>query len=259
MKAGNDVESIAVSRDGKWIVSGARRGHVAVWDAESHNMAIAFRGHEGPVLAVDISPDGTRFATGSWDKTVRIWLLLTGEQLLRPLGHDWYVTAVKFAPDGCSIATATLSKSVLIYDGHDGHLVVDMPMRIGSLHNHSLAWGGLGRELFALSKDGDIHCIDMVTGMMLSKWAIHSNNKPWSIVLASDSAFIAASANASVSIWNMATHQQIGPLIHHTVEAISVAISANHDLAIGGAQKMILRKLPDILPSSYFEHVCVFS
>ena len=259
MKAGNDVWSIAVSRDGKWIVSGTTRGHVAVWDAESHNMAIAFRGHEGPVLAVDISPDGTRFATGSYDKTVRIWSLPTGEQLLGPLEHNRYVTAVKFAPDGRSIATATLSKSVLIFDGHDGRLLVDTPIRVGSLYNHSLAWGGLGKPLFALSKDGNIHCIDVATGMTLSKWAIHSNNNPLSIVLASDGAFIAASANASVSFWDIATHQQIGPLIHHLTHVICMAISANEDLAISGGKKITLRKLLDILPSSYFDHVCVFS
>jgi hypothetical protein len=35
MNAGSDVFSVAVSRDGKWVVSGASRGRMTVWNAES--------------------------------------------------------------------------------------------------------------------------------------------------------------------------------------------------------------------------------
>ena len=259
MDAGSRVWSIAVSRDGKWIVSGARWGEVTLWDAESHEKAIEFRGHKGSVYAVDISPDRTRIATGSLDKTVRVWSFSTGEQLLGPIEHDDWVAAVKFSPDGRHIATATWTIPVRIYDSHDGRLLVDAPIRIGSLFSQPLAWAGLGEELFVLSIDGDIHCIDVATGTTLSQWAIHANNIPRCIALASDGAFIAASDGDSVSFWDMATHKQIGPLIHHPHTVWYMAISANHNLAMDGGEKIILRKLTEILPSSYFDHVCVFS
>ena len=259
MGAETSVQSIAISRDGKWIVNGTRWGEVTVWDAESHKKAIKFSGHNGMVSAVDISPDGTRFATGSWDKTVCVWSLSTGKQLLSPFKRGWYVGAVKFSPDGRRIATATSFRgSVRIYDSHNGRQLVDTPIRVGSLHNQSLAWGGLGKELLALSKDGDIHCIDVVTGTTLSKWAIHANN-PRCIALASGGAFIAASDSHSVSFWDIATRKQIGPHIHHPNDVSYMAISANHNLAIGGDKKIILRKLSDVLPFSYTDHVCVFS
>ena len=260
MDAERDVLSIAVSRDGKWIVSGANDGHVSVWGAESHAKAIKFRGHNGSVLAVDISPDGTRIATGSWDWTVRVWSLSTGSQLLGPIEHNGTVAAVKISPDGGRIATATLDcQSVRICDSHDGRLLVDTPIQVGSYRNQSLAWAGLGKELFALFGGGNIHCIDEATGTTLFKWAIHANNNPRCIALASNGAFVAASDSHSVSFWDISTHQQIGPLIHHPANVFHIAISASHNLAISGGKKMILRKLPDILPSSYFDRVCVFS
>ena len=107
MAAERDILSIAVSRDGKWIVSGAAYGHVTVWDAESHKKAIRLIGHELGVFAVDISPDATRIATGSSDSTLCVWSLSTGEQLLGPFKHDDGVAAVKFSPDRRRIATAT--------------------------------------------------------------------------------------------------------------------------------------------------------
>ena len=259
MAAERDILSIAVSRDGKWIVSGAAYGHVTVWDAESHKKAIRLIGHELGVFAVDISPDATRIATGSSDSTLCVWSLSTGEQLLGPFKHDDGVAAVKFSPDGRRIATATWSKSVRIYDNHHSRLLVNTPIQVGSSYNQSLVWAGLGRELLALSKDGNIYSIDVASGTILSKWAIHANNNPGCIALASDGAFIAASANSSVSFWDLATHQQIGPLIHHPASVVYMAISANQDLAISGGKKIILRKLPDSLPSSYFDHVCVLS
>ena len=261
MGVGTSVRSIAVSRDGKWVVGGQNGGQVTVWDAESHAKVTELRGHgHRAVYAVDASSDGTRIATGSSDCTVCVWSLSTGEQLLGPFKHDYWVAAVKFSPDGRRIATATWSiESVRIYDSHDGCLLVDTPIQVGSLHNQSLAWTGLGKEFLALSKDGDIHCIDVATGTTLSKWAIHSDYDPECIALTNHSAFIAASANSSVSLWDMATHEQIGPLIHHPGNVRYLAISPNQDLAISGGEKIILRKLPDILPSSYFDHVCVLS
>ena len=206
MDAGSVVWSIAISRDGNWIVSGTSDGQVIVWDAKSHEKANQFTAHMLQVFAVDISPDGTRIATGSSDGTARVRSLLTGEQLLRSFKHDWYVVAVKFSPNRRFIATATWERhSVRVYDGRNGRLLVDTSIRMGSPRNQSLAWAGLGNELFALSKDGDIHCIDVATGTTLSKWAIHSNNNPRCIALASDGAFIAASANSSVSFWDNAT------------------------------------------------------
>ena len=259
MDAGSEVRSIGVSRDGKWIVSGQDDGHVTVWDAENHEKATEFRGHKRSVSAVDISPDGKRIATGSLDWTVCVWSLSTGQQLLGPIKHDRFVAAVKFSPDRRHIATATWGLSVRIYDSRDGRLLVDAPIQVESWYNQSLAWAGLRNGLFVLSKGCIIHRIDVATGTTLSQWANHANNNSRCIALESDGAFIAASGGNSVSFWDMATRKQIGPLIHHPTIVFYLAISANHILAMSGGKKIILWKLPDILPSSYFDHVCVFS
>ena len=42
--AGSEVRSIAVSRDGKWIVGGLESSRVTMWDARSHRKAIEFKG-----------------------------------------------------------------------------------------------------------------------------------------------------------------------------------------------------------------------
>ena len=256
--AGNVVRSIAASRDGAWIVSGTVRGKVAVWNTESHKRVSEFEGHATWVCAVDISPDSTRIATGSDDKTLCVWSRSTGEQLLGPLKHSHGVAAVKFSPDGQFIATATWwRESVRMYDSRDGRLLFDSPIRVGSPYNQSLAWVSDSKQLFALSRDGGIHCLDVPTGRIVSAWAIHSDDNPRCIALGSNGTFIAVSANSSVSFWDTATHKQMDPLIRHQNDVVYMAISADDDLVISAEEKIILRKLPDILPSSYFDDVGV--
>ena len=259
MDAGFQVYSIAVSRDGKWIVSGTRDGQVRVWDAESHEKVSEFKGHDHTtVYALDVSPDSTRIASGSgFSATVCVWSRSTGEQLLGPLQYVFDVAAVKFSPNGEFIATAT-GVSIQVYDSQDGRLLFDSPIGVGSAYNQSLAWVSDSKQLFASSRDGRIHCLDVSTGRILSAWAVHSTDHPRCIALASNGAFIAASTHSSVSFWDTVTHKQIGPLIRHRNDAEYMAISANGDLVISGGGKIILRKLPDILPSSYFDDVGVF-
>ena len=256
--SGSGVSNVAISRDGKWIVSGTTSGQVTVWNSESHAKTNAFSGHDKGVYAVDVSPDGTTIATGSDDKTVCVWSF-TGQRLLGPLKHDWAVPAVRFSPDGRLLATATWGhESVRIYDSHDGRLLADAPIRVNSPFNQSLAWLNNSEQLLALSRDGSIHCLDVSTGRILLQWAIHSNNSPKCITLASNGMFVAASANSSVSFWDTATHNQIGSVVHHPANIWSMAISRSYDLVLGGERKITLRNLLDTVPSHYIDsHVSV--
>ena len=264
MDAGSIIGSLAVSRDGKWVVNGTGVCRVTVWDAavESHSKVKEFKGHSSYVYAVDVSPDATRMATGSEDGSAYVWSLPAGERLLGPLTLGGLaqrgdsVVAVKFSPDGRLIAIATWSRhSVRIYDGQDGRRLVDVPVQASSSFNQSLAWACDSKQLFVLTFDGNINCLDVSTGSALSKWSIHSSHNAKCIALASNGTFIAASAGSSVSFWDTTTRKRIGSVIQHTANIVSMAISANYDMVIGGDKKITLRNLYDVVPSSYYEDV----
>ena len=255
MDAGSAVNNIAVSRDGKWIVSGTISGELMVWDAEKHKKVTEWKGHrlsEG-VQGVDISPDGTRIATASIDDTACVWSLSTGQRLLSL--NDGFVNAVKFSPDGRLIVTAAWPQdSIWVYDSQSGDLLVDVPIAIKT-YNQCLAWVSNSKKLFALSENGRINCLEVSTGTTLSSWLIHSSKDPLCVALASNGKFIAASAGSSVSFWDTTTHQQIGSIINHTDLVTSMAISANYDLVTGGGNAITLRNIRDVLPSSYHTDV----
>lgn len=258
MNAASVVFSVGMSRDGKWVVSGSNNGLVAVWNAKSRERVSEFKGHGSKsVRAVDVSPDATKFASGADDKIVSVWSL-AGKRLLGPLRHDYELAAVKFSPNGRLLATATWDRnSVRIYDTQNSDLLVDFPVRVSSSLNQSLAWANDSKQLFALSRDGNIHCLDASSNTATpSRWLIErSNNNPKCITLASNGRFIVASSDSSVSFWDTMTHEQIGSVIGHTHAIWSMAVLANYDLVIAGDKKITLIELYGIIPSSYFDVV----
>ncbi|TIB73254.1 WD40 repeat-like protein [Wallemia mellicola] len=57
----------------KFVVGSADDTWVRIYDFNSGNELDCFKGHHGPVHAVEYSPDGEYFASGSEDGTIRLW------------------------------------------------------------------------------------------------------------------------------------------------------------------------------------------
>ena len=257
MDAKSHVWDIAVSGDGKWVVSGMTDGMVIVWSAASYEKVIAFAAHTSAVGAVDVSPDGTRIATGSEDKTACIWSLSTGQRLLGPLQHNTNILAAKFSPDGRLTATCDYS-CIRIYDSQHDRPLVDVEIRASPSINQSLVWNNDSKQLFILSDDGDINLLDLSTGTTRATWSTHAGYDPKCIAIERNGTFIAVSAYPSVSLWDTTTHEHIGLITVDTHLVESIALSANYVLAMAGGNAIALCSLCEVLPSSYMNRVSVF-
>ena len=69
------VLGIAISPDGKNIVSGDRFGRVLVWEVASQRPLITLNDGGAAVTSLDWSPDGRRIVAGQLDGSVQIWTL----------------------------------------------------------------------------------------------------------------------------------------------------------------------------------------
>lgn len=75
------IDSIAVTPDGRFVISGDLNGRVQVWAVEDGRCVRSLDGHRhlpghgAQIRAVTVSPDGTTIASGSEDGTVRMWPL----------------------------------------------------------------------------------------------------------------------------------------------------------------------------------------
>ena len=236
---------LAASQDGKWIAAGRESGRVTVWYAESWKKLRWFA-REKAVNSVDISSDGTKIAIAWDDKYVSVCSLPDGEKLCGWMDCD--VHTVKLSPDGFLFACGAETSFLCIYDTRSGKFLGS-----SQIFARSVAWSSNSKQLFALSSDGNIHCVEASSGETLSKWPIHSQDNPTCISLSSNGAFIAASANSSVSFWSTSTHEQIGFVIYHPHSVNSMAISLNYELAFAGNSTIALWDLRNVLAAPHID------
>ena len=77
----DSVNTVAITPDGKFVVSGSSDHTVKKWDLNTATEVMTFRGHTSPVNAVAITPDGQTVVSGASDNTVRLWNFKKGTEI----------------------------------------------------------------------------------------------------------------------------------------------------------------------------------
>jgi WD40 repeat protein/serine/threonine protein kinase len=119
------ITAVAVSPDGRIILTGSRDGTARRWHAHTHRPIGEPLAHGGPVRAVAFSPDGQKLLTGGEDGTARLWDAGTGEPLGAPLVHAAAVHAVAFRANGAMIVTGCADRTARRWDAATGQPVGD--------------------------------------------------------------------------------------------------------------------------------------
>ena len=70
---GDEVTAVAITPDGRSILSGSRDQTLKDWDMESGRALATFEGHTGAILAITVTPDGKSVVSSSLDGTIKIW------------------------------------------------------------------------------------------------------------------------------------------------------------------------------------------
>lgn len=234
---GNDlltgVRSMALSPNGKMIVSGSRDNHnVRVWNVEARKVIAKWEGHTKFVGALSWSADSKQVLSGSWDGTTRAWDVKSAKTVLAiKTGHEVVQVAI-YSPDATKIATGGLNENaVKIWDTKTGELFKTLK------HDHqvySLAWTLEGKKLISGSFD-PIRIFDTVTWEEI---AILKGHTDWinAISLSQNERVLASASGTRVHLWNLDTNLQVGPLIQHENEVRCAALSADGKLLVTGCE-----------------------
>jgi WD40 repeat protein len=227
------VWCLAVSKDRRWIAAGTLYGEVLVWDAKTYEKVFSHK-DDDDINGVDFSPDSTRLVSASDNRTASIWDIATRKRV-QTLAHERWVTAAKYSLQGDRIATATRDY-VRVWDSNDGRLLVDIPVKVTPYHNTGLLW--FNDNLFVIS-ESKIKQFKASTGSAVSEWPVPSSIGFSCIALPKHGKFIAYSTQRTVTLWDTATHTQLG-LLQHPQDIRSIAVSPDDlFLAIGGREGKI--------------------
>jgi HEAT repeat protein len=101
-----EIHCVAISADGRRIVSGGADNSVRVWDAESGKQLHILLGHTKTIYSVCLSSNGKLALSAGGDGTIRLWDLDDGIEVQKYTGHQDIVWSVAFSPDGKQAASA---------------------------------------------------------------------------------------------------------------------------------------------------------
>ncbi|KAI0046384.1 WD40 repeat-like protein [Auriscalpium vulgare] len=238
------VVSVALSPDGKRIVSGSYDQTVRIWDTETgQQVGTPLKGHRFEVVSVAFSPDGRHVVSGSYDNTIRIWDAETGKLKGAPLkGHKLMVVSVAFSPDGRRVVSGWADHTIRIWDAQTGQ-VVGLPLE-GHTHTvMSVNFSPDGTRVISGSADRTICIWDAETGQLVgTPWKGHTRGV-FSVAFSPDGRrVVSCSDDRTIRIWDAETGQQVGtPMEGHTEQVWSVAFSPDGSRVVSGSSDKTIR------------------
>jgi WD40 repeat protein len=228
------VSAVAVSPDGRFIVSGSRDRTVKVWDAQSGALLRSLKGHTDFVSAVAVSPDGRFIVSGSWDRTVKVWDAQSGALLRSLKGHTDFVFAVAVSPDGRFIVSGSHDRTVKVWDAQSGAL-------LRSLKGHTdfvsaVAVSPDGRFIVSGSGDETMKVWDAQSGALLRSLKGHANLVS-AVAVSPDGRFIVSgSRDRTVKVWDAQSGALLRSLKGHTDFVSAVAVSSDGRFIVSGSR-----------------------
>jgi len=127
------VNAVALSVDGKSLVTGSNDKSVIVWDATTGKIQRVFQGHLKEVICVAIRPDGQQIASASEDGSIRLWPLATSDEQKSVTDATDNLWTVAYSPDGRTFATGGADRTIRVYDTNSGKLLTKLEGHKGAV------------------------------------------------------------------------------------------------------------------------------
>jgi WD40 repeat protein len=242
------VYSVALSKDGRRMLSGGTDGTVRLWDAESGKELRCMREHTGRVTKVVFSPDEHHALSSGWDRTLRFWDVQSGQEVRRFEGCLGAIWCVAFTRDGRHAISGSWDRETDGFDRpifRDGLPIPDHALRLWDiatgkpLRHFDVANAGLARSV-AISPDGQhllsshldktLRLRDLSSGKQLQRLEGHVDHA--SAVAFSPDGRQAVSAgyrDKTVRLWDLESGRQLQCLEHsHPVHGVAFAPDGRH-------------------------------
>ena len=228
----DDVNSGAISPDGRFVVTGSDDKTTRLWDVGSGAEIRRFQGHRASVNAVTFSPDGRLVLTGG-DTTARIWDPATGAEIRQFQGHTRAVNAVTFSPDGRFVLTGSADRTARLWDPASGSEIRRFSGHTDTVE--AVAFSPDGRFVLTGSADKTARLWDAATGNEIHRFTGQSGLIS-SVAFSPDGkSVLTGSWDATARLWDTASGTEIRRFEGHFDAVFSVAFSPDGRLVLTGS------------------------
>jgi len=221
----SSVDSIAVTPDGKRLISGSFDTALRIWDLEKREELFTLTGHRSRVNAVVVTPDGKRLISGSQDSILKVWSLTKGEELLTLTGHRSRVNALAVTPDGEWLISSSSDKTLKVWNLQKGEELFTLTGHRSKVN--AVAVTPDGKRLISGSSDRTLKVWNLKTGETLFTLNGHSSKVNAVAVTPDGKRLISGSSDRTLKIWNLEAGEDLFHLTRHENSVNTVAITSD--------------------------------
>ena len=237
------VRSIAISADGKTLVSGGSSNKVCIWNAKTGKRKMTLDGRTKAVNSVAVSKDGTLVISASEDKRARIWNMKGkegGEQNKSTLVRILKLThTVAFAHDEKSFFCVGEGSHIVNFNVETGEEMGGLctPFEDGYSCRFSVAVTSDGKWVVS-SADNTISIFNRKSGKIVRTLKGHSDDVVRVAISPDEKKIVSGSKDKTVKVWSMKDGNLLHTFEGHTKMVMSVAIHPSGGfLATGSKDK----------------------
>jgi len=230
------VQSVAVSADGRTLLSGSADQTLILWDLESGEIIRSLSGHTGTVHSGVFLNNGRHALSASADGSLILWDLETGESLRQFTGHQGPIYDIALHPTEPWALSASADQSLILWDLESGEIVRQFTGHTGAVTSVAIHHEGL--LAISGSTDRSVIIWDVASGEVLHHMVGHTQHEldpakrtghfdvVWDVTFARNSrTAMSVSQDTFVMQWNIDTGELIRWYQPPPAAMLSVAIS----------------------------------
>ncbi len=239
----SEVYSLAISKDGRWLVSGHGDithldDAVKVWRLSDGKLIHSLLGHSHWIYSVALTADAETIISGSLDGTLQWWQLTTGTKLPQLVDNKSAVNAIALTSDGQRLVTGGNDALLRIWQPENSLLIHQCQ---GHLQNIACLATNRQANLVATgSSDYTVRLWHLHEGRLLRTLLGHSSRVSGVAITPDGTKVISASHDCKIKIWEVATGTLLNTLVGHTKPIDCVAISPDGQTVFSGGDDRIV-------------------
>ena len=110
------IESIAMTGDGKLLVTGHHQGDIGLWQLHSGKCLGHIKAHDGIIRGLAINVSNTLLASCANDSLIKLWELNSLTEITELSGHLDEVNDVVFHPDDNILFSCSADKTIKVWE-----------------------------------------------------------------------------------------------------------------------------------------------
>lgn len=227
------VTAIAITPNGKQIISVSDDCTVRIWDIESGENIKTFK-QSGQIFSMAVMPIEKQIVIGPDDYNIYVLDMETSKCLkMMILGHIGPVTAVTVTPNGKQVVSGSMDNTVRIWDIETGE-------NIRTLEGHkstvkTIVVMSNGKQIVSGAGDYYIRIWDIKTGENIRTLKGHKGWVNAIAVTPNGKQIVSGSNDNTVRIWDIKTGVNIRTLKGHKDRVNAIAVTPNGKQIVSGS------------------------